>query len=451
MRLPSDFLLGVSTSAWQIEGASDQRGRCIWDEFSEKPGIVVDGSTADPACDHVARLDEDLDWLDWLGVDTYSFTIAWTRVLPDGVGTISVEGLAFYDRLVDGLLERGISPTATLFHWDGPASMSWTDRSTAEAFGEYAQLVAENLADRVDRWATMNEPWCQAFLGYAMGIHAPGVQDAPGSLAAAHHLLVAHANGIAALRSAGARNVGTVLNLMPVIAESPDAEATATHIDGIQNRLFLLPLAGRGIPDDVIAHTAHLTDWGFVRDGDLESIAEPIDWLGVNYYTPMRVRIAESGTDEAIGQDVSGFPGADRLAPGPVDFAPREPRTAMGWEISPAHLTETLEMTARWLPDTPLYVNENGAAFDDAPDVDGVVDDESRVDYLREHLEATMAARDAEIDVRGYFIWSFLDNLEWAEGRTKRFGLLRVDPDTLDRTPKASALWLREVCRNRVM
>ena len=451
MRIPDGFSLGVSTSAWQIEGAVASRGRCIWDDFAEQPGTIVDGSTGEPACDHIARLDEDLDMLAWLGVDTYSFTIAWTRVLPDGTGGVSAEGLGFYDRLVDGLLARGIAPTATLFHWDGPASMSWADRATAEAFGEYAAVVAERLSDRVTRWATMNEPWCQAFLGYAMGIHAPGLQDALTSLAAAHHLLVAHARGVEALRSAGARDVGTVLNLMPVIPEHAEATATAHHIDGIQNRLFLSPLAGRGIPEDVIEHTAHLTDWSFVQPGDLEAIAAPIDWLGVNYYTPMRVRIADGDADQAIGQDVSGFPGADRLADGPVVFAPRDPRTSMGWEISPDHLAETLAMTAEWLPDVAFFVNENGAAFEDAPDADGIVDDESRVAYLRDHLRATLSAREAGVDVRGYFVWSFLDNLEWAEGRTKRFGVIRVDPTTLDRIPKASAEWLREVCTTRVV
>lgn len=451
MRIPTDFSLGVSTSAWQIEGDVAGRGRCIWDDFAQRPGIVVDGSIGEPACDHIARLEEDLDWLSWLGVDTYSFTIAWTRVLPAGRGPLNPDGLAFYDRLVDGLLARGIAPTATLFHWDGPASMSWADRDTAEAFGEYAQVVAGHLGDRVTRWATMNEPWCQAFLGYAMGIHAPGLRDAPMALAAAHHLLLAHARGVAALRMSGAQQVGTVLNLMPVIPEHHEASATAHHIDGIQNRLFLSPLAGRGIPEDVLAHTAHLTDWGFVRDGDLEEIAAPLDWLGVNYYTPMRVRIDDGGADHAIGQDVSGFPGADQLADGPVEFAPREPRTAMGWEIAPEHLTGTLVATAEWLPSTPLIVNENGAAFDDRPDPSGVVDDEARITYLREHLKATLTARESGVDVRGYFAWSFLDNLEWAEGRTKRFGLIRVDPVTLDRVPKASAEWFREVCTDRVV
>lgn len=427
------------------------RGPCIWDDFAARPGIVVDGSTGEPACDHIARLEEDLAWLSWLGVDTYSFTIAWTRVIPDGTGPVSASGIDFYDRLVDGLLDRGIDPTATLFHWDGPAAMSWGDRATAEAFGEYAQVVAERLGDRVTRWATMNEPWCQAFLGYAMGIHAPGLRDAPTALAAAHHLLVAHARGVAALRAAGASDVGTVLNLMPVIPETSQAAPTAHHIDGIQNRLFLSPLAGRGIPDDVLAHTSHLTDWSFVVDGDLDAIAAPLDWLGVNYYTPMRVRIGGDGADHAIGQDVSGFPGADMLAEGPVEFTPREPRTAMGWEIAAEHLEGTLIATAEWLPDTPLFVNENGAAFEDRPDAEGVVDDEDRIAYLRDHLRATLYAREAGVDVRGYFAWSFLDNLEWAEGRTKRFGLIRVDPVSLDRVPKASAGWFAEVCRDRVV
>lgn len=449
MQIPDGFLLGASTSAWQIEGAVADRGRCIWDDFAETPGAVSDGSTGEPACDHLARMDEDLDLMAWMGLDTYSFTIAWTRVMPSGTGAVSAAGLDVYDRLVDGLLVRGIEPTATLFHWDLPSGMDWRDPATADAFGAYVSVVAERLADRVTRWATMNEPWCAAFLGYAAGIHAPGLADPAGSLRAAYVLMQAHARGMDALRAAGARAPGTVVNLMPVLAEDDRSQSVAQHVDGIQNRLFLDLLAGRGIPDDVVANTAHLTDWGFATDATV--LGRDPEWLGVNYYTPMRVRVGDVDAAGAVGQDVSAFPGADQLADGAVTFCPREPRTAMGWEIAPAHLGRTLRETASALPGVPLIVNENGAAFDDVRGADGTIEDGDRITYLRGHLEQTLTAREDGVPVEGYFAWSLLDNLEWGEGRTKTFGLIAVDPATMDRTPKASASWFAQVCRTRTL
>jgi beta-glucosidase len=252
-----------------------------------------------------------------------------------------------------------------------------------------------------------------------------------------------------ALRAAGARAPGTVVNLMPVLAEDDRSQSVAQHVDGIQNRLFLDLLAGRGIPDDVVANTAHLTDWDFATDATV--LGRDPEWLGVNYYTPMRVRVGDVDAAGAVGQDVSAFPGADQLADGAVTFCPREPRTAMGWEIAPAHLGRTLRETASALPGVPLIVNENGAAFDDVRGADGTIEDGDRITYLRGHLEQTLTAREDGVPVEGYFAWSLLDNLEWGEGRTKTFGLIAVDPATMDRTPKASASWFAQVCRTRTL
>ena len=441
LAIPEDFELGVATSAWQIEGDVAGRGRCNWDDFAEIPGAIVDGATGEPACDHVHRLEEDLELLSWFGVDAYRFSFSWPRVLPDGVGTVNPAGLDFYDRLIDGLLERGISPVATLFHWDTPAVMEraggWTLRSTAEAFADYASVLGERFADRVDRWATLNEPWCPAFLGYAAGYFAPGRTEPDAAFAAAYHLMLGHGLAVQRLRSAGARNVGIVLNIIPTYADDPTMDAAARHVDGIQNRLWLDLLAGRGIPADLRESCADMTDWGFTREEDFATIATPIDWIGENYYSVNRVVAVDRAGSEAIGQDSRMFPGAP-----PHAFGPRPPFTDMGWEIVPEGIVDALRQIDGALPGTPIWICENGAAVEESIDADGI-HDPIRTRYLHDHIDRVLAARRDGIDVRGYFAWSLMDNLEWASGWTKKFGIVRVDPGTGQRTPKDSAHWYR--------
>ncbi len=446
--IPTDFVLGTATAAWQVEGDSAGRGRCIWDDLAERPGAIRDGATADPACNHVVRLEEDLDLIAWLGVDAYRFSISWPRVLPQGRGNPAASGLDFYDRLIDGLLARGIAPIATLYHWDLPSALNtaggWSTGEPVDAFEDYAGLCAQRWGDRVTQWATLNEPWCSAFLGYAAGVHAPGVRDGAAALAAAYHLLVAHAKGAAAVRAAGGRDVGLVLNVSPVLPETPDMQPAATLVDAVQNRLWLDPLAGRGLPSDLIEATRALTDWSFVDATDLAAVAGSLDWLGVNYYTVMRIAAAGTGAVDAVGQDTDAYPGVP-----PFRFAPRPPVTQMGWEVYAPGLTDLLRDVATRLPGVPLMVTENGAAYDDPAPVDGVVADPDRVAYLQAHLAAILAARDAGVDVRGWLVWSLLDNLEWAEGWTKTFGIIQIDPASGTRTPKSSAHWVRDLQQHR--
>lgn len=440
--IPANFEMGVATSSWQIEGDLAGRGRCNWDDFADTPGAIVDGAKGDPACDHVHRLAEDLELLSWLGVDAYRFSFSWPRVIPDGTGAINPAGLDFYDRLIDGLLDRGISPAATLFHWDTPSTLEmaggWTNRATAEAFADYAGVLAERYADRIDRWATLNEPWCPAFLGYAAGYFAPGRREPDAAFAAAYHLMLGHGLAVERLRAAGARNVGIVVNIIPTVTDDPQMEAATRHVDGIQNRLWLDLLAGRGIPADLRSHCSDLTDWAFVRDDDFPVIAAPIDWIGENYYSVNRVVSLEEAGTAAIGQDASMFPGAPAHA-----FGPRPPFTDMGWEIVPPGIVDALQQIARALPDVPIWICENGAAVEESTD-DGGIHDPIRTQYLHDHIEQVLAARDAGIDVRGYYAWSLMDNLEWASGWTKKFGIVRVDPQTGQRTPKDSAHWYRK-------
>jgi beta-glucosidase len=439
--LPAGFEVGVATGSWQVEGAVGERGRSIWDDFADIPGAIRDGATGEPACDHLHRAEEDLDLLAWLGVDAYRFSVSWPRVLPDGTtGNVDAAGLGFYDRLVDGLLARGIRPAVTLYHWDLPSTLQaaggWPARDTAQRFADYASVVADRLADRVDRWATLNEPWCAAFLGHAAGVHAPGLRDPGASLAAVHHLMLGHGLAVQRLRAAGARQVGVVLNVIPVRAEDEASERATRHVDGLQNRLFLEMLAGRSVPADVLAACATVTDWSFLRDGDDAIVGAPVDWLGENYYTVLRVAVT-NGDVEPVGQDAAAFPAAP-----PFRFRPHPPLTDMGWETEPSGLGDALRMMAAALPGVPLWITENGMAGPDTVDGDGV-HDPARVDYFRAHIAELLDARSSGVDVRGYFAWSLLDNLEWAEGWTKRFGIVRVEPGTLARTPKDSAHWWR--------
>ena len=447
-RLPKDFVVGTATSSWQIEGNLAGRGSSIWEDFA-KAGRIKDGSTGEPACDHVNRVEEDLELMKWLGIDSYRFSFSWPRIMRSGEGALNPEGLDFYDRLIDGLLERGIKPAATVYHWDLPSTFGdkggWTWEPIADKFADYATVLAQKFADRIDSWATLNEPWVSSFLGYATDIHAPGAADPAKGFEAAYRLLLGHGRGIEALRANGAKNTGLVLNLTTMIAEDEGTRAAAVLMDGLQNRLFIDPVAGRGIPVDVIEATRHITDWGFVKSSELAEIATPIDWLGINYYTPNRIE-SPSGNDKGfiVGQNTDVYPGMPN-----VTFVPREPRTNMGWEIDPTSMTSTLKQTAERLPGVPLFVTENGGAFKDDVMVDGYVDDQDRVSYYLDHINAALDARDAGVDLRGYYAWSMFDNLEWAEGWKMTFGIVQVDQETMKRTPKASARMFKRLLELR--
>ena len=447
-RMPSNFRIGAATSSWQIEGSSHLRGRSIWDDFSEIPGKIADGMRADPACDHIIRWEEDLDLLAWLGVDSYRFSISWPRILHEGVGKVDSAGIAFYDRLIDGLLDRNIDPVITIYHWDLPSALEnkggWNWVGIGDAFAEYTEVLAKKFVDRTSMWATLNEPWCSAFLGYADTVMAPGKGDGAAGLEAAYRLMVAHGRSMEVLRQYNAKNAGTVLNLTTVIAEDDGVENAARYIDGLQNRIWLDLLAGRGIPLDILEGTRHLTDWSFVDQSELNSISAPIDWLGVNYYTP--TRIASLPTNAQIESHQSrpiSFPGVP-----PFLSVPRAPLTDMGWEIHPESLTTTLKQTQERLPGVPLYITENGGAFPDAL-VGGAIEDQDRVEYFQTHLDAALKAREDGVDLRGYFAWSLLDNMEWAHGLSKRFGLFHINFETQKRTAKMSANFFRGLLARR--
>lgn len=437
MRFPEGFAWGAATAAYQIEGAvaEDGRGPSIWDTFCRTPGKIAGGHTGDVACDHYHRSGQDVALMAELGLRAYRFSLAWPRIQPDGTGPVNPRGSGFYDRLVDDLLDHGIAPIVTLYHWDLPQPLEeaggWPSRDTAERFAEYAELAYGILGDRVKSWTTLNEPWCSAFLGYGAGTHAPGRTDPADAFAAAHHLLLGHGMAARRLKEAGAETISVSLNLSPT--EGPDPEAVAM-IDGLANRLFLDPVLLGHYPQDVVERARRFTDWSFIRDGDLKSISAPLDLLGVNYYHGHTVGL-RPGTPAN-----PAFPGSKD-----IEFHEREgQRTAMGWPIQPEGLTEILTRVARDYPAIPLTVTENGVAFDDVPH-DGQINDTARIDYLNQHLLAAHQAIKRGVDLRGYLLWSLIDNFEWAEGYAKRFGLVYVDYATQRRMPKDSARWYREV------
>ncbi len=461
LRFPTGFLWGAATAAYQIEGAVAEDGRTpsIWDTFSHIPGRVAHGDTGDVAVDHYHRFREDVAIMAGLGLTAYRFSIAWPRITPHvtaaALGPVNAAGLAFYSTLVDVLLAAGITPIVTLYHWDLPQALEdaggWANRATAERFGEYAGVVAAALGDRVERFTTVNEPFCSAYLGYASGVHAPGRTDGAAALAAVHHLNLGHGRAVAAVRAAapGAR-VSVALNLAWVVPETGSGADTdaARRIDGLANRVFLDPILRAGYPADVLADTAAVTDWSFVLPGDLDAIAAPIDGMGVNYYTPTVVR---HWTRERPREDADGHgDGAARawVACEDVEFpVPTGARTAMGWGIDPRGLTALLLRVAREAPGLELAVTENGAAFPDVPGPDGHVADPERVAYLRAHLAAVHDAIAAGARVGAYCVWSLMDNFEWAHGYAKRFGIVAIDPVTLRRTPKDSARFYAGVAR----
>ncbi len=468
LTFPDGFLWGAATAAFQIEGSTtaDGRGPSIWDTFAARPGTIEGGDTGDPACDHYRRWDADVDLMTELGLPAYRFSIAWPRVIPGGTGPVNPAGLAFYDRLVDRLLERGITPVVTLYHWDLPQVLQdrggWLTRASSDWFVGYAAAVTEALGDRVQRWTTLNEPWCSSILSYALGVHAPGHTDPLEGVIAAHHLMLAHGHAVPVIRAAvpGAQ-VSITLNPSAIWGPPESGERGADAVrryDNAYNGLFYGPLFDGAYPNTFLDDIAHLTDHSWLHEGDLATIATPLDNLGINNYFPIRVRAGDPAANP------TGLPGCE----GVVEVAPHPPLTAMGWEVNPGGFREVL-LRAATESGLPVYVTENGSAWPGdvvtpyaaAPAAaagaesaagpgakaatgraDGTVryavHDPERTAYLRSHLGALREAIDAGADIRGYFAWSLLDNFEWALGYGKRFGIVHVDYDTQVRTIKDS-------------
>lgn len=440
-QFPDGFVWGTATASYQIEGAwtEDGKGESIWDRFAHTPGKIKDASNGDVACDHYHRWRDDVQLMKSLGVNAYRFSVGWPRVFPTGRGRINPEGVDFYNRLVDNLLENGITPYVTLYHWDLPQTLEdqggWPDRATTDAFVEYADVVSRALGDRVKNWITINEPWCVSLLSYFLGGHAPGLQDGAKALRAAHHSLLAHGMAVPVLkRNSPNSEVGITLNYThsaPASASAEDYHAARIH-DGYFNRWFFDPVHGRYYPADMVEHyerhgfLPHGLD--FVRPGDMETIAAATDFLGVNYYT----------------RDV--FKGGSKwVLPLVAREAATLPRTEMDWEVYPEGLYSLLCRLHFDYQTNKIYVTENGAAFDDTVGADGRVRDTQRVAYLRDHFAAVHRAMEAGAPVAGYFAWSLMDNFEWGEGYTKRFGIVYTDYETQQRIPKESALFVRDV------
>jgi beta-glucosidase len=430
---PSDFTWGAATASYQIEGSTraDGRGISIWDGFSSVPGAVYGGMNGDLACDSYRKWKEDVALLKNLGVDSYRFSVAWPRVQPQGSGAPLQAGLDYYRRLADALGEAGIESAVTVYHWDLPQALEelggWPERDTAFRYAEYADIVFRALGDRVGKWFTLNEPWCSAFLGYEFGHHAPGRKDKAAAYKAAHHLLLGHGLAVKAYRETGlAAPIGIVLNAMtprPATRAAADLEAADRAAD-FGTALWLDPLYGRGYPE------RHLAAQGVgmpVLPGDFELIAAPIDFVGINYYS-----------ERAVAADPSS-PEGYKDAPSWQD------KTEMGWDIVPEGLLRMLREIARRWPVKALYVTENGAAFDDRPEADGRIRDRERIDYIRGHVDACRRGIAEGIPIKGYYLWSLMDNFEWAYGYTKRFGLVRVDPATGERKPKDSYYFYRDL------
>jgi beta-glucosidase len=437
MSFPRDFAWGAATAAFQIEGATtaDGRGESIWDRFARTPGKVHNGDTGDPACEHYYRWREDLDLIASLGLRAYRFSISWPRIQPSGRGPANRRGLDFYRRLLEGLREREISPLVTLYHWDLPQALEdeggWSSRDTVGRFADYAELVFDGLGDLVEDWTTHNEPWVIAFLGYAAGIKAPGATDWPRALRASHHVLLSHGTVVQAFRDTRrSGRIGITLNLTVARPgrDRDEDRAAAWRLDGHHNRWFLDPILRGGYPADMLElYEARFGRLDAIRPGDLATIAQPLDYLGVNFYRPNLVTSRDDGS--VLGtRDV------------PLDAD----TTAMGWPVVPEALTELLVRVKRDYGDVPLLITENGAAFEDRRNGAAVIEDPQRVAYIAGHVAAVERAIEAGVDVRGYFVWSLLDNFEWEHGYSQRFGIVYVDFETQRRIPKRSAFWYRD-------
>jgi beta-glucosidase len=439
---PAGFLWGAATAAYQIEGAATEGGRgpSIWDTFCATPGRVYRGDDGEIACDHYHRWREDLDLIAWLGLGAYRLSLSWSRLQPTGRGPLNPTGVEFYRHLLEGLRARDVRPFVTLYHWDMPQVLEdqggWPARETALRFGEYADLVSGALGDLVEDWITINEAWVASFLGYGTGEHAPGRSDLGDALRAAHHLNLAHGLAVQALRAAGPARVGTTVLVADTAPASDRDEdvAAARRVDGAGNRLFLDPLFRGSYPADMLEHYAPTGGFEVVRDGDLATIQAPMDHLGINHYHHNVV--AADPDDPQLG--------ARRLPP-------EEPTTSFGWGVTPDALRRVLVRVSSEYTRLPLYITENGASYDDYVDPNGRVNDTERVDYLSGYFSAAAQALREGVDLRGYFVWSLLDNFEWAKGYSKRFGLVFVEYGSQRRIPKSSAHWYRElIARNAV-
>jgi beta-glucosidase len=445
--LPPSFRWGAATAAYQIEGAVTEDGRTpsIWDTYCRVPGAIDGADTGDTACDHYHRMPQDVALMRDLGLDAYRFSVAWPRIQPGGSGPVNPAGIAFYDRLVDELLSAGIDPWVTLYHWDLPQELEdaggWPERDTAYRFADYAMLVFDRLHDRVTHWATLNEPLCTAMLGYYHGNQAPGRRDFGAAISAIHHLLLGHGLATQRMRAAATTPIqlGITLNpsvITPATDSSVDQDA-ARRADGLGLRIYLDPLVHGQYPADVIDDLEARGVRIPVHDGDLTAISTPFDWLGVNYYFGHQV----SGVDDR-GRTID-----DDGVPVELNVPFGLPVTAMGWEIIPDGMTDLLLRITRDYPGRPLVITESGSAFHDVSDETGYVQDDDRTAYLASHIAAVARARQEGADVRGYFVWSLMDNFEWSFGFAKRFGIVRVDYDTQRRTLKRSAHWYRDTIR----
>ncbi|MBV9384731.1 MAG: beta-glucosidase [Streptosporangiaceae bacterium] len=452
-RFPEGFLWGAATAAYQIEGAAreDGKGPSIWDTFSHLPGRTWHGDTGDIACDSYHRFADDIALLARLGVGAYRFSLSWPRIQPDGRGAVNQAGLDHYRRLADALLERGIAPVVTLYHWDLPQALQdkggWATRDIGEIFADFAAVAGSALGDRVHRWITINEPWVVANVGYRTGRHAPGITDPAQAVAAVHHLLLAHGRGAAALRAAspGPAEIGITLNLAPVRPASAEAAELAADLDAAQNGVFLEPLLRGRYPGRLTAGYSPEAAGGLVRDGDFAVIAERSDFLGVNYYMPHIVGLRAPGEERRGEQPMPGRPGAVYIQPDGM------PVTPMGWLADANGLHELLIRLRDEAPGLPLYITENGVAGHDYVSPAGTVDDFERIDYLRAHLSAAQRAIRDGTDLRGYFAWSLLDNFEWGFGYSKRFGLAFTDFGTQRRILKRSGEWYTDVVRGNAI
>jgi beta-glucosidase len=433
----SEFVWGVATSSYQIEGAANEggRGQSIWDTFCKVPGKVANFDNGDIACDHYHRYKEDLDLMKWMGVKAYRFSVAWPRVIPDGVGRVNEMGLDFYDRLIDSLLEREIAPWLTMYHWDLPEALQirggWNNREVVEWFGEYAEVLTSRFGDRVKNWMTLNEPLCSAWLGHLYGDMAPGIKDLQTALNVSHHLLMSHGLACQVIRSnVSEANVGIVINVTPAVpaTDSQEDSNAAQLADGFDNRWFLDPVFGRTYPADVIDTLGASPE---IHSGDMKLIAQDLDFLGVNFY--FRQTVAADQNSKPL----------------PIRSVNREnvKRTAMNWEVHPQAFEEILLRISKEYSPKAIYITENGSAWNDEV-INGEIIDDERIDYLARHLDAMRSAKNQGAPILGYFAWSFLDNFEWAYGYEKRFGLIYVDYKTQKRTPKKSAFFYRQLLLN---
>ncbi|WP_309867456.1 GH1 family beta-glucosidase [Desmospora profundinema] len=441
---PENFVWGVATSSFQIEGAVDRdgRGESIWDRFGKVPGKIDNGDTGDVACSHYDRYRDDVQLMKELSVQSYRFSVSWPRIFPEGKGRPNQKGMDFYKSLVDQLLQAGITPMLTCYHWDLPQALQerggWLNRDTIDRFLEYVTHLYRELGDVVPSWITHNEPWVVSYLGYGNGIHAPGIQDFSSSLKAAHHLLLSHGKAVSAFRQLGPKDgeIGISLNLTSSYPadDSEECRDAARKWDGFINRWYLDPLFKGKYPADMVDYYAAGGWFGpDTPEEEMDAISQPIDFLGINYYSRATLRPGDSGDPACLG--------VEHVSTG-------RPVTAMGWEIDPQGLYDLLKRLRRDYGETPIIITENGAAFEDQRKEDDTIQDESRVRYIHDHLKACHRALADQVPLKGYYAWSFMDNFEWAFGYQKRFGLVHVDYETQKRTPKNSAWWYKQVMEN---